>query len=95
MSKPAAATVTSCPHCGTRLQPEDTACWLCGQRISTVFSSDKAETTETPPPLVANTALTFNLSSLMLIITLIAVCLGVFRLRPAWASQPPCWRRRP
>lgn len=74
----------SCPHCAARLQSEDTACWLCGGRINTGFPSDQRVATEAnvPPTLAPNTALTFNLSSLMLIITLIAVCLGVFRLAP-------------
>ncbi|HEV3168280.1 MAG TPA: hypothetical protein VGZ22_30025 [Isosphaeraceae bacterium] len=69
--------VLLCPHCGAENLPESTLCWICHQ--PTVFRI-QPEDVGMAPPLPPQR--TFNLSSLMLLIALVAVCFGVTREFP-------------
>jgi hypothetical protein len=78
---PATSPEQLCPDCGAQVQPAAATCWLCQRPLAVV-----AEIVEpTPPPIIpaweqarrkAN-PLQFSLESLMLVITLVAVCLGM------------------
>jgi hypothetical protein len=71
-----------CPLCGASNRPENAACFLCGHRLHPP-GPDEAKT-DGPGPRTAPTALpapglSFRISSLLLVIAVIAVCLGVVR----------------
>lgn len=65
-----------CPDCGAAVKPLDATCWLC--RRSLVV---EAEVVGSPARPRANPA-QFSLETLMLVITLIAVCLGMIMALP-------------
>src|SRR5262245_31022907 len=77
MSSPASPR---CPECGAPLSGPQARCWLCHGKPSDA----SAENPYAPPrPLAGeNTAVQFSLASLFLLITLVAVCLGVFMIAP-------------
>ncbi len=80
-----------CPQCGTANRPGKTACFLCGQRLDTAGSGVKPGAPlapaapafheyvnpYSPPPDSVSPALSFKISSLLMVIAVIAVCLGV------------------
>ena len=73
---------TLCPMCGAELRQGDARCWLCGHALD-------RPTSIVVPPLPAGTAPpavgrtdSFSLETLMLVVTLIAICLGVFVQAP-------------
>jgi hypothetical protein len=82
MSNPGATSQTLCPECGAAVQPADSACWLCHRSLTVV-----AEVVETPVvpdwerQRRANPT-QFSLESLMLVVTLVAVCLGMIMALP-------------
>ena len=67
-----------CPNCGAARQAQESACWLCG------FEEQK----ETVPPwkpvprAIPHNEGTFTITSMMLVITLIAICLGMGAVAP-------------
>jgi hypothetical protein len=72
-----------CSECGASLDARDRRCWLCERDLpagsdSTNPYASPAAARETPPAGLAQ----FSLSSLMLVRTLVAVCLGVTMLAP-------------
>ena len=69
-----------CPHCGAVNRLSRTTCWLCGH--SPVATGAAAEPQPQASPTEKTAQRTFGLSSLMLLIALIAVCLGVMRELP-------------
>lgn len=83
MSNPSATSQALCPECGAVVQPADAACWLCHRPLAVM-----AEVVESPPVVPdweqrrrANPA-QFSLESLMLVVTLVAVCLGMMMALP-------------
>jgi hypothetical protein len=67
-----------CPHCQAEVYwSEATQCWLCGQSLDR-----PGPAVAPPPPPMEPARRTFGLSSLMLVIALVAVCLGVYREVP-------------
>jgi hypothetical protein len=67
-----------CPHCGAEVQPPGGPCWLCRQKEPQADPNSYA-----PPRAIGeNTAAQFSLASLFLVMTLVAVCLGVFMIAP-------------
>jgi hypothetical protein len=80
-----------CPQCLSLNQPEDITCFLCGHGLekATLKIETGAQTSPTPPrssdsvnpyaPPASDIspAVTFRISSLLLVIAVIAVCLGV------------------
>ena len=77
MSK-AVADPGRCPHCQAEVFWSDASqCWMCGQALDR-----SAPPAGPPPPPVPTARSTFGLSSVMLVIALIAVCLGVVREVP-------------
>ena len=85
-----------CPECGASNRPANKSCFLCGHDLDSaapdtragaarspiVFSSVDAVDPYEPPPGVGSTPRTFRISSLLLLIAVIAVCLGVFHEQP-------------
>ena len=67
-----------CPHCQAEIYWSDASqCWMCGQALGRL----EPPGAPSPPPEAAARR-TFGLTSLMLIIVVIAVCLGVLREVP-------------
>jgi hypothetical protein len=73
-----AISAEKCPDCGAVNAPPAIFCWLCGRALPP--SGDGAERPAAPP----NSNVTFSLSSLMLVMTLIAVCLGAATIEPGF-----------
>jgi hypothetical protein len=77
-----------CPECGARVKPTDARCWLCGREL--VVTAEIVEALDESPfaaswsPRVgaAPQPFQFSLESLLLVITLVAVCLGAFVATP-------------
>ena len=77
MSLPVASRV--CAECGAAIDAGQSRCWLCkSERVGHAPVNPYAS----PLPTQDNLAWQFSLSSLFLITTLIAVCLGVTLLMP-------------
>jgi len=85
-----------CGDCGAENAPGRAACWLCFKPLLVPPSVSQASpgsvvTAELVPPTGtsvvprAGSPSSFNLSSLMLVVTLAAVCFGVFRAAPGLA----------
>jgi hypothetical protein len=78
----------ACPHCGAANYPSAEVCFLCRQRIDPARAEQTGEAKPTPsseinpyaPPAAAGAA--FQLNSLLLVIALIAVCMGVIHEAP-------------
>jgi hypothetical protein len=82
-----------CPECGASNGPERTSCVLCGHGLDTAqpegrigsprspifFSSHEPINPYKPPATFVSTPLSFQISSLLMVIAVIAVCLGVAR----------------
>lgn len=90
-SPPASAGNPLCPDCGAQVQPAAAACWLCQKPLASQAEIVEAEIVEpTPPPIIpaweqarrTASPLQFSLESLMLVITLVAVCLGMIVVMP-------------
>jgi hypothetical protein len=82
---------TTCPECGAWLKPGATECWLCLRKGA--VTADVVE----PPPIAGSpfapkwvpkptsgVPFQFSLESLMLVVTLVAVCLGVTMAAPGF-----------
>ena len=75
----------TCPECGARLKAADAKCWLCGRQLThdaeiveaTIVAPEWAEAHQ--PPLKP---WQFSLESLLLVITLVAVCMGMIVAMP-------------
>jgi hypothetical protein len=65
-----------CPHCGAEVQTPGSPCWLCRQKAA------QAEPNPYASPRPIENATQFSLASLFLVMTLVAVCLGVFMIAP-------------
>ena len=70
----------SCSQCGAANSATAGSCWLC--RISLVRQAEPAAGAPAAPARAAGAGRTFGLSSLMILVALIAVCLGVRRESP-------------
>jgi len=80
-----------CPQCGASNRPGATACFLCGYGLDTARPETRTAAPKSPasptsaelvnpyaaPTTVFSPALTFRISSLLMVIAVIAVCLGV------------------
>jgi hypothetical protein len=69
-----------CPFCGASLLPEQDICWLCHARLDAPGAAQSPFAV--PPKFAASTAGQFSIATILLVTTLIAVCLGVFRYSP-------------
>jgi hypothetical protein len=67
-----------CPHCGAEVQTPGGECWLCRLKEPPAKPNPYAP----PRPTGENAGAQFSLASLFLVMTLVAVCLGVFMLAP-------------
>jgi hypothetical protein len=67
-----------CRDCGAAVKPLDRQCWLCHRSL--VVEAELVEPDYAPPKWI-NPA-QFSLETLMLVITLIAVCLGMIMAEP-------------
>jgi hypothetical protein len=73
-----------CPECGASVKPQDATCWLCRRSLVVVAEVVEPAAAHRPGQAArprANPA-QFSLETLMLIITLIAVCLGMIMALP-------------
>ena len=70
-------TSVPCLQCSALVASGDKTCWLCGNDLSTQTFPD--DHTATP---AARSSRTFGLDSLMLVMTLLAICFGVFAVAP-------------
>jgi hypothetical protein len=82
VGRPESPSVRRCPECGAELKVDDERCWLC--RRDLVIN---AELVATPmaagqSPFSAVHPLQFSLETLLLIVTLSAVCLGALVAAP-------------
>lgn len=77
MTAPASQT-PRCPECGAEHHAGARRCWLCGAELAGEPSAAPASTSADTEA----TAATFSLSSLFLVMTLVAVCAGVFAAAP-------------
>ncbi len=87
--EPSSPAPLRCPDCGADVRPQDERCWLCQRPLSGggVVMAEVVE--RAAPPIVpqwvearrANPA-QFSLETLMLIVTLVAVCLGMLAAAP-------------
>lgn len=71
-----------CPQCGASCAVEATQCWLCRAALPAI----PATAVEGRPA-----AQQFSLATILLVITLIAVCLGVFRQSPGFGIAVVCF----
>lgn len=78
-----------CPHCGGDAREGD-RCWLCGASLEgggarPIEVSPWAPRNLEPPPEPPLPPVTFSLSTVILIITLCAICFGILRIAPGLA----------
>jgi hypothetical protein len=79
---------SGCPECGARVKPTDLKCWLCGRElvvtaeIVEAFDESPFAASWSPRVGAAPQPFQFSLESLLLIVTLAAVCLGAFVATP-------------
>ncbi|MFI5458240.1 MAG: hypothetical protein ACHRXM_22650 [Isosphaerales bacterium] len=77
-----------CPECGASNRAGETVCFLCGHGLDTLRPETRKGVPNSPtspelvnpykaPTTIVSPALTFRISSLLLVIAVIAVCLGV------------------
>jgi hypothetical protein len=66
-----------CPHCGAEVQALGGECWLCRLKEPPAKPNPYAS-----PRPIGDSSAQFSLASLFLVMTLVAVCLGVFMLAP-------------
>jgi hypothetical protein len=80
-----------CPECGASNRAGDSLCFLCGHGLDTARPETRTGVPESPasptspelvnpyraPTTMVSSALTFRISSLLMVIAVIAVCLGV------------------
>jgi hypothetical protein len=77
-----------CPECGARVKPTDLKCWLCGRELVTVaqivegFTESPFAASWSPRADGKSVPFQFSLESLLMVITLAAVCLGAFVATP-------------
>jgi hypothetical protein len=66
-----------CPHCGAEVQQLGNLCWLCRHKHISADPNPYAS-----PRAIGDNAVQFSLASLFLVMTLLAVGLGIFLLVP-------------
>lgn len=69
-----------CRECGAAYPLAGQKCWLCGADLPERAAPSTGQASENP--FAASAQRTFSLSSLFLVVTLAAVCLGVFAAAP-------------
>src|SRR5438552_2973771 len=68
-----------CLECGAPLAAGQARCWLCARKMT---GEESENPYASPRPIGNHASLQFSLASLFLVITLVAVCLGVSLLAP-------------
>jgi hypothetical protein len=81
MNEGSTSDVSACPDCGASVAREAGQCWLCRRQLGD-FQERDAAAKQVVMHQQPRAGLSFRLNSLMLTVTLIAVCLGVLRLAP-------------
>jgi hypothetical protein len=91
MNQPDAKPASSppgCPECGARVKPLDEKCWLCGRELVVTaeivegFVESPFAASWSPRADAKPVPFQFSLESLLMVITLAAVCLGAFVTTP-------------
>lgn len=78
----------SCPECSARIKPTDEKCWLCGRELVVTaevvedFAESPFAASWSPRADAKPIPFQFSLESLLMVITLAAVCLGAFVTTP-------------
>jgi len=70
--------LTACDQCGAANLPTRESCWLCHARLLVVATA----VADRPAGCESRAAYQFSLATIMLVVTLAAVLLGVFRISP-------------
>ena len=75
-----------CGKCGTLNRPGATACFLCARRFDTAALYTRGDASQSPTSLTSaassaavSRALSFRISSLLLVIAVVALCLAIVR----------------
>ena len=84
-----------CPECGAKIRADQNRCWLCFRTLPPIAESpqenpaDAISLPSEPSKLgsgrgtqSSGSIAQFSLATILLVITLIAVCIGVFRISP-------------
>lgn len=80
MADPVQTNQPVCRECGAAYPLTGQKCWLCGAELPERAAFPTASASENP--FASSAHRTFSLSSLFLVITLAAICLGVFAAAP-------------
>lgn len=72
----------TCPECGVRFAPEANSCWLCHRHVALVSVATPATGPQPSPIVEPRAAYQFGISTLLLIMTLLAVLCGVLSMSP-------------
>jgi hypothetical protein len=72
--------VVVCPDCGAWARAGETTCFLCGKRLSAALAQKAIP--DVAPPVPGTLRPTFHISSFLLLIAVVALCLGVGRDQP-------------
>jgi hypothetical protein len=76
----------ACPQCGARLAAGSEVCWLCGAAVAAAESqppTTQAAALPAPPaPVVRHAGASFSLGTLFVVMTLVAICCGLFIAAP-------------
>ena len=75
----AASARHQCPECGAEVAGGQARCWLCERKL---HGPEPINPYAPPPSAAGNVPSQFSLASLLLIVTLVAVGVGLFRLAP-------------
>jgi hypothetical protein len=85
MTQQPTSDTMACPACGAGVSADRTSCWLCGGPLAA--AADGAAPRPAPAHAAAEVGWTFSLSTLMLIVTLVAVTLGIAGLEPVLGNS--------
>jgi hypothetical protein len=80
--EPADVQVIRCLHCQAENPPGSATCGSCGRPLPPVGGSGQDEILWLPPDRAESARRTYHLSTLMLLVAVISVCLGVLREVP-------------
>jgi hypothetical protein len=75
------APASACPQCGADVQPTAARCWLCGWSIA----GQRTGVVAMPRPAAGRHEAApwqFSIAGLLIVTTVVAVCLGAFRVAP-------------
>lgn len=74
----------ACPQCGAAVRSDESTCWLCGAALvaSKVLTPEPGVLAPPGRESTPHRAFSFSLSTMLLVMTLVAVCLGLLAVAP-------------